>query len=108
MKETKTNERRYSIVAETNGYLANRLAEFNGKCKVIKESGLTLVDAKKELLRMYNDMYDGERPYACNWGMAVIQSRGKVDAANPTLSNGTRSFSYDGRRYSIEEELITA
>lgn len=104
MKATKTNGKRYSIVAETNGYLANRLAEFNGKCKVIKESGLTLVDAKKELLRMYNDMYDGERPHACNWGMAVIHSAANVYGASPTYRDGTRSFSYDGRRYSIEEE----
>lgn len=63
-----------------------------------------LVDAKKELLRMYNDMYDGERPHACNWGMAVIHSAANVYGASPTYRDGTRSFSYDGRRYSIEEE----
>lgn len=98
----KKNEMRYNIVAETNQYLANRLGEFNGKCRVVKAGNLTLKIAQKELLDLYNVLYDGERPFARNWGLAVIQSHRYVDGAFPTYSDGTRSFSYDGRRYSIE------
>lgn len=99
----KANEIRYNIVAETNGYLANRLAEFNGKCRIVKAKNLTLKEAQKELLRMYNEIFEDERPYACNWGLAVIQSHRQVDGAFQTFSDGTRSFEYDSRRYSIEE-----
>lgn len=100
----KKNEMRYNIVAETNQYIANRLSEFNGKCRVVKYSGLTLKEAQKELIDLYNELYDGERPFARNWGLAVIQSHRFVDGAFPTHSDGTRTFEYDGRRYSIEEE----
>ena len=100
----KKNEMRYNIVAETNGYLAKRLGEFNGKCRVVKSSGLTLKEAQKELLRMYNEMFEDERPFARNWGFAVIQSHRHVDGAFPTHSDGTRTCEYDGRRYITEEE----
>ena len=100
----KKNEKRYNIVAKTNGYLANRLAEFNGKCRVVKSSGLKLKEAQKKLLNIYNELYEDERPYAHNWGLAVIQSQRQVYGASPTYRDGTRSFSYDGRCYSIEEE----
>lgn len=98
----KANEKRYNIVAETNPYLANRLAEFNGKCRIVKAENLTLKEAQKELLGMYNEMFEDERPYANNWGLAVIQSRGH-DGASRTFSDGTRVFDYDSRRYSIEK-----
>lgn len=98
----KKNETRYNIVAETNQYMANRLSEFNGKCRVVKAENLTLKEAQKELLRMYNEMYEDERPYAYNWGLAVIHSHRHVDGAFPTHSDGTRTFEYDSRRYSIE------
>lgn len=103
MGKINPNEKLYNIVAETNGYLANRLVEFNGKCRILKAENLTLKEAQEKLLRMYNELYEMEDRYACNWGIAVIQSQGKVDGANPTLSDGTRSFSYDGRYYRIEE-----
>lgn len=102
-KNMKANEKRYNIVAETNPYLANRLAEFNGKCRVVKEENLTLKEAQEELLRMYNKTFEDERPYAYNWGLAVIQSQRQVDGAFRTCSDGTRTFEYDSRRYRIEE-----
>lgn len=98
----KKNEMRYNIVAETNQYLANRLGEFNGKCRVVKAENLTLKEAQNKLLSIYNELYEEDRPYAHNWGLAVIQSHRYVDGASPTHSDGTRSFSYDSRRYSIE------
>lgn len=92
----------YKITAETEGYIANRDSLFNGKTYVILERGLSLKEAQDKLLDMYNHYYDGERPYACNWGMAVIHSKKKVFAANNTYRDGTRSFEYDGRRFRIE------
>lgn len=97
------NEKRYNIVAETNQYLANRRGEFNGKCRIVKAKNLSLKKAQKELLDLYNELYDGERPFARNWGLAVIQSRGNIFGAAPTKSDGTRSFSFDSVYYNIVE-----
>lgn len=97
------NETRYNIVAETNQYLANRLGEFNGKCRIVKAKNLTLKKAQKALLDLYNELYDGERHFARNWGLAVIQSRGKIFGAAQTKPDGTRSFGYDSVYYGIAE-----
>ena len=67
-------------------------------------TGLTLRQAQKELLDLYNEKYEGERPHAPNWGLAVIQSQPYCFGARPTFSDGTRSFDWDSRSYSIEPE----
>lgn len=95
----------YKITAETNGYIAGRDTMFNGKTEVVLHRGMTLKESYKELLEMYNYYYEGERPYACNWGMAVIHSKKKVFGANDTYRDGTRSFTWDSRTFRIEEEI---
>lgn len=95
----------YSIIAETNPYIAQRDARFNGRTRVVLESGLTLKEAYKELLDMYNRMFECERPYAANWGLAVIQSAPCLFGACKTFQDGTRTFDYDSRTYTIEEEM---
>lgn len=82
-----------------NPYIAQR----NGGDKTIS-TGLTLKEAQTELLDLYNRKYDGERPYAMNWGLAVIQSRPYIFGARPTWEDGTRTFDWDSRAYSIEPE----
>lgn len=82
-----------------NSYIASR----NGGNRTL-ESGLTLKEAYKKLLDLYNEQYSDERPYANNWGLAVIQSRPYVFGASPTFKDGTRSFDVDSRSYIIELE----
>lgn len=96
----------YRIIATTNGYIANRDVMFKGKTEVILHRNMTLKEACQELLNMYNYYFYecDNRPYACNWGMAVIQSKNHTFGARATYSDGTRSFDWDSRRFSIEEE----
>lgn len=96
-------EKTYKIMAHTESYLAHRDPMFNGKCDVTLESGLTLKEAYKRLLELFNTMYRDEY-YAANWGMAVILTKNRSFSASPTFRDGTRSFEYDGRRFHIEEE----
>lgn len=96
-------EKTYKIMAHTESYLANRDSMFGGKCDVVLESGMTLKEAQKSLLDLFNRMYDGEY-YAANWGMAVILTKNRAFSATRTYGDGTRSFEYDGRRFFIEEE----
>lgn len=94
----------YSIIAKTNGYIAQRDSMFSGKTEVTIHTGLTLKEAHKVLLDMYNDVFSDERGYASNWGLAVIQSNNHSDGAQPTCNDGTRTFEYDSRTFTIVEE----
>lgn len=74
----------------------------NGGNKTIEE-GLTLKQAQKKLLEMYNDKYD-DRGYATNWGIAVNSSARFAEGAYKTSADGTRRFDWDSRIYRIEQE----
>ena len=89
----------YKIIGMTNGYIASRDAKFGGKTEIVIAQGLSLKNAQEQLLAMFNNDFS-----AANWGMAVILTRGKVEGAAPTYKDGTRSYEYDSRRYSIEIE----
>lgn len=97
----------YSIIAKTNSYIANRDLMFNGSTEVVLRSNLSLKKAHSILLDMFNEYYSDKRGYAVNWGLAVCFSRDFVEGAVPTFSDGTRSFSYDSRTFSIIEEIHT-
>lgn len=99
----KTN-RTYSLKASTNGYIAKRDARFDGKTEITIESGLSLNDARKKLLALFNECFCDELPYVGNWGLAVMLTSGRAFGATKTFSDGTRSFDYDGRRFFIEVE----
>lgn len=94
----------YKIIGETNGWIAERDIKFNGKTKITIDKDLSLQDAQKRLLDMYNSYYEDERPYAKNWGLAVIHSQKHREGANQTSPNGTRSFDFDSRCFSIVEQ----
>lgn len=64
------------------------------------EANLSLQEAYKELLSMYNRY---SFSVAKNWGMAVMLSKGDLEA-RPTFNDGTRCFSFDTKTYWIEEE----
>lgn len=94
-------ERKYKITAKTDTFIANRDIAFGGKTYITLEDNLTLKEARKKLLDMYNEKYADERGYCENWELAVIQSRKYVHQAN-TVGN-SRWFEYDSRFYRIEE-----
>lgn len=92
----------YKITGHTNSWIAQRDATFKGKTEIVIEEGLSLREAQKTLLAMYNKDYEDERTYCNNWGLAVIQSnRYGVGAYNTC---GSRCYEYDSRVYTIEED----
>lgn len=92
---------KYKIIATTNPYIAQRDAMFNGKTEVTLEQGLTLKEAYKELLALFNRKHDLCAP---NWGIAVRLTKDSCDSARPTFQDGTRCFSWDSRTFTIEFE----
>lgn len=89
----------YKIIARTNGWIASRDSSFKGKTEITLQQGLNLSDARKELLRFFCQDYE---VYFPNWGVAMNSKLGR-DYAN-RRSDGTYSYEWDSRYYSIEEE----
>lgn len=94
-------EKKFKIVGRTNGWIAERDSLFKGKTEIIVAGNLTLKEAQRRLLAMFNDCYALN---CSNWGMAVIASKERAEGAYKTHEDGTRSFDYDSRSFSIEEE----
>lgn len=94
-------EKTFKIVGRTNGWIAARDSQFNGKTEIDVEKNLTLKEAQNELLRMFNNCFELD---CKNWGIAVIATKSRVFRAYKTHDDGTRCFDYDGRTFSIEEE----
>ena len=94
-------EKKYQITGTTNGWIAQRDLKFNGKTRIIIEKDLTLKEAYKKLLDMFNSDYEDKGWYAKNWGIAVNISK---QEASPTFSDGTRMYKCDSRCYKIEEQ----
>ncbi len=90
----------YQIKGSTNFYIAQRDGQFNGKCEIIISSGLTLSQARTELLRMFNQNYETCYP---NWGVVMHSSIGRYNCNH--FSDGTYGYNYDSRSYYIEEEV---
>lgn len=90
----------YKITGNTNGYIAARDINFNGKTEIVLKSGLSLKDAQAELLNMFNSDYENENGFSCNWGVA----RRKRKHETSTFNDGTRSYEFDSRYYRIELE----
>ena len=94
-------EKTFKIIGRTNGWIAARDSQFNGKTEIVVEKNLTLKEAQGKLLSMFNECYELD---CSNWGMAVIASKERAEGAYKTHEGGTRSFDYDNRTFSIEEE----
>lgn len=94
-------ERTYRIVGKTNGWIASRDIDFNGKCQIVIKSGLTLKEAQHEIIDMYNKDYEEQIsfPYT-NWGLV----RSNDQLRTWSHKDGTRGYEYDSRYYAIEEE----
>lgn len=94
-------EKKFRIVGITDGWIAKRDTQFNGKTQIIVAGNLTLKEAQRKLLSMFNDCYELN---CSNWGMAVIARRKRAEGAFKTRKDGTHCFEYDSRYFSIEEE----
>lgn len=94
-------EKKYRIIGETNGWIAARDSQFKGKTEIVIADNLTLKEAQRKLLSMFNECYE----LGCNnWSAAVIATKSRGFCAYPTREDGTRCFEYDSRTFSIEEE----
>lgn len=87
----------YKIIAKTNGYIANRDIMFNGKTEVTIEKGLSLKEAQKKLLDMFNEDY---RTYFTNWGL--VRSHRPNNSCS--FKDGTRGYEWDSRNFGIVKE----
>ncbi len=94
-------EKTFKIIGRTNGWIAARDSQFNGKTEIDVEKNLTLKEAQNELLRMFNKCFELDCKH---WGIAVIARRYRAEGAFKTHNDGTRCFEYDSRYFSIEEE----
>lgn len=94
-------EQKFKIVGRTNGWIAKRDTQFKGKTEITITGNLTLKEAQRKLLSMFNECYELD---CKNWGMAVIARKKRAEGAYKTHEDGTRSFDYDSRTFSIEEE----
>ena len=86
----------YKIIGRTNPYIAQRDIHFNGNTTITIERGLTLKEAQQKLLQFFNEDYE---TYFSNWGL--VRCNHPFEAS--THKDGTRSYEYDSRYYSIEE-----
>ena len=89
----------YSIIAETNEYLASRSSLFKGKTRVTIESGLLLDDARRILLDKYNTHYEDKYPYAETWEDAQKDSNEVA-----IFDDGRIRYHYDSKYFEIKEE----
>lgn len=87
----------YKIIAKTNGYIANRDIMFNGKTEVLIEKDLSLKEAQKKLLDMFNEDYD---TYFTNWGLV----RCHYPLNSSSFNDGTRGYEWDSRNFGIVKE----
>ena len=94
-------EQKFKIVGRTNGWIAKRDTLFKGKTEIVIDDNLTLKEAQRRLLSMFNGYYELN---CSNWGMAVIARRYRVEGAGKTRDDGTRCFIYDRRYFNIEED----
>lgn len=88
---------KYKIIARTNPWIASRDIHFNGRTSYVMLQDLTLREAHAMLLSYFNSDYE---TYFSNWGLA----RCNYPCDTCSHADGTRSYYYDSRYYSIEKQ----
>lgn len=81
---------KYSIIKRTNGHIASRSAIFKGRTELVLYSNLTLREAQKTLVELYNKEYD-----TCHTTWGTIRRSNPFLTA--TFTDGTRSYEYDSK-----------
>lgn len=87
---------KYKIIGQTNPYIAQRDIHFKGNTTITLAKGMTLKEAQYLLLRFFNEDYE---TYYSNWGLVRCNHH---EASS--YDDGTRSYEYDSRYYSIVED----
>lgn len=90
----------YKIIEKTDDYHAGRSAVHRGKREVLIANDFTLDEARKELLNMFNCVYD---EFFSTWEDVLSSDYGNMVFV---FLDGTMSFEYDVFVYSIEKEAI--
>lgn len=91
----------YMITKTRNG--CNESNKSNRYYFEVVEDNLTLKDAQRELLRLFNRYLDPDGCGVPNWGLAVNYRGEKPIGANKTNPDGTRAFYYDVYNFEICE-----
>lgn len=92
----------YQIICSTDPYTASRNSKFEShKTSYIVKTFVTLKEAQRELLSIFNSVTD---VYLPNWGLVICHYSGYKNGISATSHrNGLRSFEYDAYKYTIEE-----
>lgn len=95
----------YKIIGETNGYIASRNIEFNGKTRIEIETGLSIEDAIEQLDVLFKERYDYSHDECIElYNEDTDEITYCTDNRWTDYQDGTASFEYDSRYYRIEEE----
>ena len=96
----------YKITKQADKLIASRDASFNGNTKVTINHGLSIEEARKKLLEMYNNDWGTDFK---DWSPEPNPESPFAYGQNPYGSvkneDGTVSYTYNSRTYSIEEEI---
>lgn len=87
--------KKYKIIRKTYSRIASRDAQFNGKTEITISKGLTLQEAQKQLLQLFNRDYKKDFK---QWSQVKYYDPYKT--TRPL--NGRRSYVFDSRYTSIE------
>lgn len=87
--------RKFAIVGETNGYIANRDIRFNGKTTVTLETFDTLEEANQELLQWCKQ----DHQLHGQWNWPLVKAKGYGNCRK----DGTRMYEYDSRYYYTQQ-----
>ena len=88
---------KYKIIGQTNPYIAQRDIHFKGNTTITIVKGMTLKEAQYLLLRFFNEDYETSFN---NWGLVRCYKPHMTSSHD----DGTRSYEYDSRYYSIVED----
>lgn len=95
----------YKITGSTNGYIASRDIEFNGKTKITIATNLTLEQAREKLDDFFYSDYDySHDQFETSYNEETGESTYGIDSHWHEHPDGTASYEYDSRYYGIEEE----
>lgn len=95
----------YKVTGKTNGWIAQRDINFNGKTEINLAENLTLEEAREKLAdffyKDYDHYYDSVE---ISYNEETEESEYGVDERWNDYGDGTASYEYDSRYYRIEEE----
>lgn len=96
----------YKIVGRTNGYIASRSILFKGKTEITLASGLSLEEALEKLDGFFVTDHDHSHDeLEISYNEETGESVYGLDDHWTDYDDGTASYEYDSRYYSILEDV---